>query len=93
MKKNISAWDRKMTALMFRWRWVATFGAVLQIWSVVERYQAHDATGIYWLPSAWVLPWLTFGCVSTCVFMAGVWIMYLDKPRPSEQRHRDSTGR
>ncbi len=82
MKKNISAWDRKVWALVFRWRWVITFGAALQLWGVAQQYKMHDVTGFPWLPSAWVLPWLTFGCVGTCVFTASLWITYLYRPHP-----------
>ena len=58
-----------------------TFGAALQIWGVVQQYKMHDVTG--WpMPSAWVLPWLTFGCIGTCVFTASLWITYLYRPYP-----------
>ena len=71
-----------MTARMFRWRWAMIFGAILNVWNLVDCCKTHDVTG--WpLPSAWVLPWLTFGCVGYCVFVAGVWGAYLYKPDPS----------
>ena len=58
-----------------------TFGAALQIWGVVQQYKMHDVTG--WpMPSAWVLPWLTFGCIGTCVVTASLWITYLYRPYP-----------
>ncbi len=80
MKKEVSARDKKIVALIFRWRWVMTFGAVLNVWAVVDHYKRHDVIG--WpMPSAWVLPWLTFGGVGLCVLAVMIWIAYLYKPR------------
>ncbi len=80
MKKEVSAQDKKSWAKVFRWRWAMTFGAALNMWSLADHYKWHDVTG--WpMPSAWVLPWLTFGCVGFCLFVASVWIAYFYKPR------------
>ncbi len=84
MKKNRSSvWDKKMLAFTLRWRWVITFGAVLQLWGMVQQYKMHDVADWLLLPSAWVLPWLTFGCAGVCVFTASLWADYLHKPRPN----------
>ncbi len=72
-----------MLILLIRWRWLMTVLMALQIFELVHHYKVRDVTGWPLLPSAWVLPWLTLGCVGVCVLTATVWTAYLYRLRPS----------
>jgi len=63
----------KKRHVLIRWRRAVTVGAVAQVLATVQHYRLHDITG--WpVPSAFVLPLLTFGALSNCALAVMTWV-------------------